>query len=239
MNLVIDSGNTYFKCGWFDGDKLLGYRTRLSACDLREEILRYPEPGEILFSSVSMSVEDFCRLVKPFERIWHLTSETPVPILKNYDSLSSLGADRVAAAVGAMTMFPGKDLVVIDMGTCITYDLVTSAGSFEGGMIAPGVRMRFKAMHAFTGRLPEVVAEGIPPLIGKNTVHCMQSGVMNGILAEIQGLIERYRTIRPDLEVVICGGDAPFFETSLNLSIFAVPELVLTGLNRILQHNLQ
>lgn len=236
-NLVIDAGNTYYKMGWFVGDQLVSHKVRLTESEIAAEIARHQQPEQVIFSSVNRRLEDFKRVVQLSGRILHLTPETPVPILKNYESQKSLGMDRVAAAVGAMTIRPGENLVVIDMGTCITYDLVSAAGSFEGGLISPGVRMRFKAMHQFTGRLPEVGPEGIPPLIGKNTKACMQSGVMNGILAEVEGIIASYRREAPDLSVVICGGDAPFFESRLKLSIFAVPELVLTGLNRILQHN--
>jgi type III pantothenate kinase len=134
-------------------------------------------------------------------------------------------------------LFPEQNVLVVDMGTSITYDLLDSLGTFQGGLISPGVRMRFKALHTFTKRLPLFDPEKDPGFIGKSTKQAMQSGVMNGTLAEIEGIINRYRHEIPSLCVVLCGGDLPFFESSLKPPIFAVPELVLIGLNRILTYN--
>lgn len=236
MNIVVDSGNTYSKIGWFSDDELIRYEIRLSF----EELLHYIRseiPERIMYSSVSRPVEDFREALAVDVPVFNLSGETPVPIIKNYDTPETLGADRVAAAVGAMWLHPGKDLVVIDMGTCITYDLVDQNGTFEGGLISPGVRMRFNALHTFTKRLPLIEPQINPVLIGKSTRAAIESGVMNGVLAELEGIIDRYRHKKPTLCVVICGGDAAFFESNLKHPIFAVPELVLIGLNRILKYN--
>ena len=123
------------------------------------------------------------------------------------------------------------------MLTLITYELLDKNGVFQGGLISPGMRMRFSALHTFTKRLPLVEPENDSVFIGKSTLQSMQSGVVNGILAEIEGIIERYRHETSTLCVVTCGGDAPFFESKLKHPIFAVPELVLIGLNRILLYN--
>lgn len=236
MNIVIDSGNTYSKVGWFQGEKLIRYTTRLTFAELVEAVLS-EIPDYILFSSVSYTAADFAdALGKPL-KIFNLSPETPLPITKNYDTPQTLGADRIAASAGANFLYPDEDLVVIDMGTCITYDLIDRHAVFQGGLISPGVKMRFNAMHSFTKRLPLVEPEAGPPLIGKSTRGAMQSGVMNGVLAEMQGIIEQYRHNSPDLRVLLCGGDAAFFESSLKPPIFAVPELVLIGLNRILTYN--
>jgi type III pantothenate kinase len=236
MNIVVDSGNTYSKVGWFEREKLIRYTTRLEFPELIKNI-RAELPANILYSSVSRPVEEFEKALDLPVRIFHLSPEMPLPITKNYDTPQTLGADRIAAAAGANSLFPNEDLVVIDMGTCITYDLIDHNAVFQGGLISPGVRMRFKAMHSFTQRLPMVEPEAGPPLIGKSTRHAMQSGVMNGVLAEMEGIIERYRHKSPALRVVLCGGDSAFFESSLKPPIFAVPELVLIGLNRILTYN--
>ncbi|MCF0060679.1 type III pantothenate kinase [Dyadobacter chenwenxiniae] len=236
MNIVIDSGNTYSKVGWFQEEKLLRYTTRLTFSELIEAV-RSEIPEYILFSSVSYTAADFENALGKSLKTFELTPETPLPITKNYDTPQTLGADRIAASAGANFLYPGEDLVVIDMGTCITYDLIDKNAVFQGGLISPGVKMRFNAMHSFTKRLPLVEPEPGPPLIGKSTRSAMQSGVMNGVLAEIQGIIEQYRHNSPDLRVLLCGGDAAFFESSLKPPIFAVPELVLIGLNRILTYN--
>ena len=236
MNAVIDSGNTYSKVGWFKEEKLIRYTTRLTFDELIQ-IIRKEVPEKILYSSVNLPVSDLKDALNVSSEIFELSPATPLPITKNYDTPETLGADRIAACVGANFLFPGEDLVVIDMGTCITYDLIDSRAVFQGGLISPGVKMRFKAMNSFTKRLPMLDPEPAPDLIGKSTKKAMLSGVMNGVLAEMEGIIERYRHKSPSLRVVLCGGDATFFESSLKPPIFAVPELVLIGLNRILTYN--
>jgi type III pantothenate kinase len=173
-----------------------------------------------------------------------LDAALAVPIVKAYDTPQTLGADRVAAAVGATTVFPGQDCLVIDMGTCITADIVDRKHRFQGGIISPGLRMRLQAMSQFTARLPlipvsELSIDNWPSVVGKNTKQAMSSGVLNGMLFEMDGIISRHREQYPDLKVVICGGDASIFESHLKPPIFAVPELVLRGLNRILEYNVK
>lgn len=236
MNIVVDSGNTYSKIGWFDGEKLIRYTTHLEFPELIRNI-REAAPAFLLYSSVSRTREEFEEALGEVMNVIVLTPDTPLPIGKNYDTPQTLGADRIAAAAGANYLYPSEDLLVIDMGTCITYDLIDRDAVFQGGLISPGVRMRFNAMHTFTKRLPLFEPEQEPDLIGKSTRQAMQSGVMNGTLAEIEGIIDRYRHKYPSLRVVLCGGDAAFFESSLKPPIFAVPELVLIGLNRILTYN--
>jgi type III pantothenate kinase len=123
------------------------------------------------------------------------------------------------------------------MGTCITYDFLSADGVYEGGAIAPGVKMRFKAMNHYTARLPLVEPIADAPLTGKSTVTSMQSGIMNGVLEEIKGYISRYSSRHTQLATVACGGDVAFFENSIKPSIFVAPDLVLVGLNRILLHH--
>jgi len=236
MNIVVDSGNTYSKVGWFSGDKLIRYQFGLRFEELIVSI-RSDVPERIAYSSVSRSSEEFKNALKLDIPFLDLTGSTSIPLGINYETPDTLGADRVAAAVGANWLFPNENLVVIDMGTCITYDLINSDGIFHGGLISPGMKMRFSALHTFTKRLPLAEPNPNPLFIGKSTLKCLQSGVIYGILAEIEGIIEKYRHETSTLRVVTCGGDAPFFESKLKHPIFAVPELVLIGLNRILLHN--
>lgn len=181
--LSIDLGNTYAKTGLFEGSNLIETQWNLTYPELVSYV-RNVRPERIMVSSVSYSEEQLRTEFSDItSEIYLLKSTTPVPIKKLYDTPETLGADRVAAAVGARVLFPDKSCVVIDMGTCITYDLVGLDDNFYGGIIAPGVRMRFKAMNTFTKRLPllepEPIPDGIPELIGKSTKHAMQSGVMN------------------------------------------------------------
>jgi type III pantothenate kinase len=147
-----------------------------------------------------------------------------------------LGYDRIAAGVGANLRYPSQNCLVIDIGTAIKYDLVSAENAFEGGIISPGRRMRFNALHTFTKKLPLLDTVEIPELIGHSTESCMKSGVMKGITAEINGIIDEYLK-KLKLTVLICGGDAPYFETKIKYPTFAAPNLVLEGLNRILQYN--
>jgi len=236
MNLVVDTGNTFSKIGWFEGDELRRHESRLTFPELLEAI-RSATVERVIFSSVSREVEKIRPAFQPNVPILVLSSQTPVPIPKEYDTPHTLGADRIAAAVGAVEVFPNQDRLVIDMGTCITYDLVDRAGRFQGGAISPGMRMRFKAMHSFTHRLPLVEPESEVPLVGKSTRQSMLSGVMNGLAAELNGFVAAHRATAPDCRVVLCGGDAPYFASKFQLPVSVVPELVLIGLNRILNYN--
>lgn len=239
MNIVIDSGNTFSKIAWFEQDKLLKWEQGLLFDQLLERIHFTSDTLEhILFSSVNIPFTAFVEKLQSSIPIIPLTNETPLPIGNQYGTVSTLGVDRLAAAVGAMEVTKGGNVVVIDMGTCVTCDYVNNEGSFQGGMILPGLNMRFKAMHTFTARLPLVeVPESIPALVGDSTITCMQSGVINGMIAEINGLIHNFRQNYPNCNVVVCGGDMSYFENHIKQPIFAIPELVLIGLNRILQYN--
>jgi type III pantothenate kinase len=239
MNLTIDLGNTYAKTGLFDDKKLVETNWKLTY----DQLITYVHqvrPQQIMVSSVSYSEEQLKEKFKGVtEQIFLLKNTTPVPLIKLYDTPETLGADRVAAAIGAKVIYPQQNCLVIDMGTCITYDLVDTNDRFHGGIISPGVRMRFKAMNTFTQRLPLLEPEGIPVLIGKSTKHAMQSGVMNGLLAEINGLIEEYNKVLTNINVIFCGGDASYFANRIKYPNFVIPELVLIGLNRILEYNVK
>lgn len=239
MNLTIDLGNTYAKTGLFEAGKIVKINWKLSYNELVNYV-RTVRPQRIMVSSVSYSEEqlkdEFSEITS---EIYLLKSTTPVPLTKLYDTPETLGADRVAAAIGAKVLYPQNNCVVIDMGTCITYDLVDADDNFHGGIISPGVRMRFNAMNTFTKRLPLLEPEEIPSLIGKSTKHAMQSGVMNGLLAEINGLIEQYDKVLTNINVIFCGGDASYFANRIKYPNFVIPELVLIGLNRILEYNVE
>lgn len=244
LNLVIDWGNSSLKTGWFRGQELIGVSRYESPEILITELNKQPAT-HILVSSTSRPGSDIRRQLTDLGTdFWVLDSQTAVPIRNGYDTPTTLGADRVAAAVGAVTLFPDQSCLILDLGTCLTADLVDQDAVFQGGLISPGLRMRFRAMHEQTARLPLVelpadVNQHWPPLTAKNTVQAMQSGVLNGLTFEINGIIENYRQERPGIVVLVCGGDASSFESRLKPPIFVVPELVLIGLNRILRYNVE
>jgi type III pantothenate kinase len=166
-----------------------------------------------------------------------LNAETPLPIKLNYLTPKTLGADRIAAVVGAHSLHPQKNILVIETGTCITYDFIDADGIYQGGGISPGIHLRFSALHNFTEKLPLVTAIGDAALIGKSTESSIQSGVINGIIAELQGIISSYESNYENLTVILSGGDLEYFDKNLKNNIFAVPNIVLTGLNIILELN--
>ena len=240
LNLVIDWGNSSLKIGWFDG-ALLVETSRYSSLAGLQDALEKRSVAHLLVSSTSRPANEIrAQLTGLTNDFWVLDSQTFVPIRKAYDTPATLGADRVAAAVGAVDLFPGQNCLILDLGTCLTADFVDRDATFQGGLISPGLRMRFRAMYEQTARLPLVETPADWPVVtAKNTQQAMQSGVMNGLLAEMNGIIDTYRHDRPDIVVLTCGGDISAFESRLKPPIFAVPELVLIGLNRILRYNVE
>jgi type III pantothenate kinase len=160
-----------------------------------------------------------------------------LPIKNKYSTPKTLGLDRIAAAVGANMLCPNTPLLIIDMGTAITYDFVNSENEFVGGNIAPGVNMRLRAMNKFTNKLPLLEARQEEKLLGNDTSSAMMAGVMRGIEFEIEGYISEIIKKNSNLSVFLTGGDVFFFEKTLKSSIFVVSNLLLIGLNEILRYN--
>jgi type III pantothenate kinase len=236
MNLAIDYGNTFIKGAFFDGTDL---KEKFQFSDIQElkDLLKSKIIQHCIVSSVSKSSDDLFSQINVLGKKLSLHVALPLPIRIIYSTPDTLGVDRIAGVCGAQEIFPSKNCLVIDAGTCINYEFLDAQGTYHGGGISPGVRMRFEAMHTFTARLPLVSAVRDTFLIGASTETCMQSGVMNGVIAEMDGIIEKYRKLYPTLTPILCGGDAHFFENKLKDSIFVAPDLVLCGLNRILLHN--
>jgi type III pantothenate kinase len=235
MNLVIDSGNTRFKAATFSNTKLEKKYSFLNSEELKD-FLDHHTFHNAIASSVSLDGNEIVSWIKAPKKFL-LTHLLPLPIRIRYKTPETLGVDRIAAVCGATEVFPESDALVIDAGTAITYDFIDRQGNYEGGAISPGIEMRFDALHTFTKRLPLVSKEGDSPLVGTSTETCIRSGVLNGAVAEMEGIINNYKQLYPDLGVVLCGGDSFFFENKLKPTIFAAPDLVLSGLNRILLHN--
>ncbi|MCP9764461.1 type III pantothenate kinase [Lacihabitans soyangensis] len=234
-NASIDFGNTRIKIGLFNNDSLLEI-FRVATLSETAELLKANSVQNAIVSSVTLSNSEISENLNFLKSLIFLDYNTPLPIKNNYATPKTLGYDRIAAAVGANLRYPSQNCLIIDIGTAIKYDLVSDQNAFEGGIISPGRRMRFNALHTFTKKLPLLDNFEIPELVGHSTESCMSSGVMNGIAAEINGIIDEYLK-KLNLRVLICGGDAPYFETKIKYPTFAAPNLVLEGLNRILQYN--
>jgi type III pantothenate kinase len=167
-----------------------------------------------------------------------LAYDTLIPLSLKYKTPKTLGLDRIAASVGALTLFEESNLLVMDMGTCVTFDFISKKKDYLGGAIAPGIQMRLKALHHFTGKLPMVrLGEKKVVEIGKTTEESILSGVYWGMKHEIEGTISRYIQQYEDLKVVITGGDIKLFDFEPKNRIFADEFLVLKGLNEIAMYN--
>jgi type III pantothenate kinase len=241
MNLVIDLGNTSGKIAVIKDDKLIesAVYDEVTIKEITYFLTCYNDLKGAIFSSVvnhSRELVDF--LGSTFDPFIELSSSTPLPIINHYQTPETLGYDRVAAVTGAHTIYPDHNVLVIDAGSAITYDVITAKGEYLGGNIAPGMGMRFKALHRFTSRLPMMEAEGNgTEFWGTTTEKAILSGVMNGVLFEIEGFIQEFSARFEQTRVVLTGGDAKSFEKKLKNSIFVVSHLNLIGLNRILEHN--
>ncbi len=236
MNLVIDSGNSAAKVGIFDHLSLMEKYTFPTL----EELHHFMEDvgyEDLMISSVKSDAGLIASWALKAKNKFILSKELPLPVRNLYSTPETLGMDRLAAVCGAHQLFPSSHCLVIDAGTCITYDFIDRSGNYYGGSISPGLKMRFQAVHTFTAKLPLVSAKVGVKLIGDSTESSIQSGVVNGLLAEIDGITGQYIKKYPGLNVILCGGDAGFFENQMKASIFASPELVLIGLNSILIHN--
>jgi type III pantothenate kinase len=236
MNLVVDIGNTTTKVALFNQQHLDEKQTFTNDLALKEFLTKC-QADAVLISTVrshAHEVSDWCHHIK---QKFVLTHQLPLPIKIMYATPLTLGVDRIAGACGAQTLFPHRNVLVIDAGTCITYDFTNAQGSYLGGGISPGLYMRLNALHTFTAKLPLVKPTIKPELVGNTTETSIQSGVVNGTTAEIDGIISAYQQKYPDLQVILCGGDTSFFENRLKASIFASPDLVLFGLNSVLIHN--
>jgi type III pantothenate kinase len=236
MNLVIDYGNSAAKVGIFDHQNLLEKHT-IDSLDELATYVKNSAADSIIVSSVKEDSEKIIGFTEQASRKFILTHALPLPIKNLYATPSTLGVDRIAGVCGAQQIFPNEHCLVIDAGTCVTFDFIDSRGRFFGGAISPGLKMRFKAVHTFTAKLPLVSPTDILSLIGDSTETCIQSGVINGMVAELDGIISQYSQKFDGLRVILCGGDALFFENKLKTSIFASPDLVLIGLNSILNYN--
>ncbi len=233
MNLIIDFGNTYGKVGLFDKDELIKVINPIQLNELPAIVKEY-SPELSIISSSSIASKEIKENVSHDSLV--LSHNTPLPFKIGYKTPETLGLDRIAGVAGAYFKYGGENSLVIDLGTCITYDVLIDS-VYLGGGISPGMHMRLKALNTFTANLPLVEPIEEPPLVGDSTANSILSGIINGITAEIEQIIRMYSDKYGSLQIIICGGDSIFFENKLKASIFAAPELVLRGLNGILQYN--
>jgi len=230
--ITIDEGNTITKLALFEDDNLVIKENNVSVAQALELASNC---DRLILSSVKKD-SDFNTLAQ-HKYALSLNSTTPIPISNGYKTPFTLGNDRIALVVGATVNFSNHNVLVIDAGTCITYDFINAQQEYIGGSISPGIQMRYRALHQYTSQLPMLNSVENAKLTGGNTEESIHSGVINGVLAEIDGVIQRYSEQYTDIKVVVTGGDVKLFDKGLKNTIFASPNLLMEGLNKILDYN--
>ncbi|MCX2679944.1 type III pantothenate kinase [Galbibacter sp. EGI 63066] len=240
MNLIIDVGNSFIKIAVFKGNTLIVVEKTIED-DFLKNVSKffndYLGIEEIAVSSVGKLLKDHIRALSVFAPVTVLTSASKVPFKNEYATPETLGVDRIALVAAAFYRYKMKNCLVIDAGSCITYDFIDRNGVYKGGAIAPGLRMRYRAMHEFTENLPLIDSFEWGNFIGNTTKDCMVSGVLNGSVNEMDAVIAQYREKFKDLTVILTGGDSHFLSKRLKSSIFAHPNFLLEGINHILELN--
>lgn len=233
MNLIIDIGNTLVKYAIFKEDLLVDLEKSSEVdFDLIYQIITKNNIEYVIVSSVREKIE-WNIDIKPII----LSHTTNLPIQLNYYTPETLGNDRIANAVACSVLYPNKNVLVIDAGSCITMDFIDKNKVYQGGRISPGLEMRYRSLHEFTAKLPKLNINSESKIIGKNTNESIISGVQQGVLSEINAIIDDLKKENEDLFVIVTGGDTFFFEKAIKNSIFADRNFVLKGLNEILKYN--
>jgi type III pantothenate kinase len=240
MNLVIDVGNSLVKLAVFEETKILLKKTiKLDFILKHVDLLRkeYKSLNKAIISSVGKLKKSDIEYIKKHFDLLILDASTKVPFKNSYQTPKTLGMDRVALVSASVQQYPKNNVLIIDAGTCITYDFITIQNEYLGGAISPGIRMRYQSLNNLTAKLPLLETEEPKNIIGNSTNNSIHSGVIFGVLKEMDGIIEEYRLKYKDLTVILTGGDANFLSKQLKSSIFANSYFLLEGLNFILQFN--
>lgn len=241
MNLAIDIGNTLAKLAVIDDGQVVDFQKteKIDSAFVEKILEENPEiEAAIIVSTGEYETAWEQMLEKRMKRFIRFGAETPIPIENGYATPQTLGLDRLAAAVAANALYPNSNVLIVDFGTAITVDFVSAEGRFLGGNISPGAATRFRALHHFTKRLPLCeLDEDSVRLLGNSTRTAIESGVVNGIVYEIEGYIRDLQQRYNNLRIIFTGGESDFFAKRLKNTIFATYDLVAYGLNRILEYN--
>jgi type III pantothenate kinase len=234
ITLAIDIGNTRTKVAVFNQNELIA-EVHLHQLDDLPVFLQTQQPDYAVMCAVGAGADEIAEVILSHQiPLLRVTHQTVFPFIIQYKTPQTLGMDRVAGIAAAQYLYPHKNCLVIDAGTCITYDFLSENNQYTGGAIAPGLQMRLKAMHEFTLKLPQPDLIWPEDFEGQSTNDALLSGVCFGLADEINGKIERYTQRYGPLQVLLCGGNAAMLAKHIKNNIFAVPSLVLVGLNQIL-----
>ncbi len=240
MLLTIDVGNTRIKAAVFEHDKLveLFIFTKEELLTQVNSILeKFQKIQNLVVASVgNVEKEQFSSLLDKV-KIHFITHESKLPFTNSYSTPTTLGIDRMVLASGAVLQYPKQHRLVIDAGTCITYDFIDEADNYLGGAISPGIGLRYQSLHAYTAKLPLLTKTNPENFIGNSTQESIHSGVINGVALEIDGFIELYKSRYAKFIIILTGGDAEFLAKTLKNTIFANSNFLLESLNQTFQYN--
>jgi type III pantothenate kinase len=240
MLLAIDVGNTQIKTAVFEQNTLV-QKEIASYLDWKNEVKNtlknFPKIDTIVVASVGkLQKEDFLNLSKSVQ-LHFISKESKFPFQNLYNTPNTLGIDRMVLAAGAVLQFPNRNRLVIDAGTCITYDFIDSNDNYLGGAISPGIRLRYEALHNYTAKLPLLSKENPENIIGNSTNQSIHSGIINGVTMEIEGFINSNLDKNDNFIIILTGGDSVFLAERLKNTIFANPNFLLESLNQTFQYN--
>ena len=240
MNLIVDVGNSFVKFAVYKRNKL-EHKISFELSEFKKQFKsvkkKYPKINRAIVSSVGRLSKKQVEIIDDDLKVIVLSHELKTPFKNLYETPETLGVDRIALVSASVDKFPDNNVLIIDAGTCITYDFVTDENVYLGGAISPGIRLRYKALNNLTANLPLLETNLPKSIIGDSTEESIHSGVVNGVIKEIDGLIEYYKENHQDLTVILTGGDANFLSNQLKNSIFANSNFLLEGLNFLLDYN--
>tara|TARA_B100000780_G_scaffold208889_1_gene148981 strand:- start:636 stop:1358 length:723 start_codon:yes stop_codon:yes gene_type:complete len=238
MNLTLDIGNTQSKLAVFNNSLVFvkTFNSKFIIDEIDNFLLLYPDIKNLIVCSVTdinLNLEKY-----NFNNVHFVSANSNIPFENLYLSKNLLGNDRIALVSSASISYPGKNVLVIDAGSCITYDFINDKNQYLGGAISPGLKMRYKSLNEFTSKLPLVSVESLDKLIGNQTIDSINVGVVNGLVFEIEGFVRQYLSEYDNLTVILTGGNSVFLSNQLKISIFANQNFLLEGLNNLIKLNI-
>ena len=242
MILTIDVGNTRIKGAVFENNTLVEqfrFEPKALQNGIESILNKYPSTSDLVVSSlVNFDKHDFLSFSNQIA-IYFISHTDPFPFLNAYATPNTLGIDRMVLAAGATLRYPNHNRLVIDAGTCVTYDFVSQDDVYLGGAISPGLRLRYESLHNYTAKLPLLESECPDYFIGNSTANAIHSGIVNGLAHEMDGFIEEYRTRYSNFIIILTGGDAEFLAKRLKNTIFANSNFLLESLNQTFQYKIK
>jgi type III pantothenate kinase len=242
MILTIDVGNTRIKGAVFEGNNTLEcfvFSKNEIQTKIETILKRYQKISHLVVASVGkMEKQLFLGFEKEL-RVWFVSHEDPFPFTNGYATPKTLGIDRMVLAAGATLKYKGQNRLIIDAGTCVTYDFVDQNDVYHGGAISPGLRLRYESLHSFTEKLPLLTVESPKHVVGDSTAEAIHSGVVNGLVYEINGFVDEYSALYSNFIIILTGGDTDFLAKRLKNTIFANSNFLLESLNQIFQYKIK